>query len=194
MLIHLDAMEEDKNILLDLNLTPIDQELELELQKKAEQEEETEQEVTFAINSRRDERYFAFYLLYALDRSDYVTPLEDVIKTFESGFELQNARQSFAIDLVEGVISHKQELDDKLKPHLKNWDLERLGCCTRLILWLALWEMHRPDAVKSIVINEAVELAKAFAEKDAYRFVNGILDEIAKAAGIETEYPEACNI
>ncbi len=173
-------MEDDIKNPQDLNLTPVDKELELELLKKA-QAEDTDQEFEFKINSRRDERYFAFYLLYALDRSDYASSIDDVVKTFENGFDLQLAKRSFAIDLVKGVVAHRQELDEKLKPHLKNWELERLGCCTRLILWLALWEMQQPDVINSIVINEAVELAKTFAEKDAYRFVNGILDEIAKA-------------
>ncbi len=172
-------MKDEKN-LQDLDLTPVDQELELELLKKQEDGEEKEPE--FRLNSRRDERQLALYLLYALDRAEYSIALDDAIKTFEKGFDIEIPRESFAIALAEGILAKRDELDERLTPFLKNWRLERLGCCTRLILHIALWELQLPDAIPSIIINEAVELAKTFAEKDAYRFVNGILDEIAKSS------------
>lgn len=171
----------------ELDLTPIDQELDLELLKKNEEIEE-EPEKQFKLNSRRDERRLALYLLYALDRSDYTFSLEDVVKVFEKEFEINIISASFALSIVQGVIQKRAQLDEFLEPFLKNWRLERLGCCTRLILHIALWELLQPGAVNSIVINEAVELAKMFAEKDAYRFINGILDEIAKRLSEKQEF------
>ena len=82
--------------------------------------------------------------------------------------------------MAKGSVEMREELDSQIKPLLKNWKFERLGCCTRLILRLALWELKQPDSIPSIVINEAIELAKAFAEKDAYKFINGLLDEASK--------------
>lgn len=162
----------------DLDLTPIDQELELELLKKNELEEE--HEFRFRPGSRRDERQLALYLLYALDRAEYSISLSEAARAFEKGFEIIIPDNSYALTLTQGVLDSGQELDASLTPFLKNWRLERLGCCTRLILHLALWELRKPDAISSIIINEAIELAKMFAEKDAYRFVNGILDEVSK--------------
>lgn len=130
--------------------------------------------------SRRDERFVAFHLIYALDRLDYTIHLNALIQDFKDGFNLDVEPESFAYQLADGVIDHRAELDERVKPFLKNWKLERLGCCTRLILRMALWELSQPDAIISIVINEAVELAKAFAEKDSYKFINGILDEMCK--------------
>ena len=52
---------------------------------------------------------------------------------------------------------------------------------------MALWELQQPKAIASIVINEAVELAKIFAEKDAYKFVNGILDQYCKQNDLFSE-------
>lgn len=164
----------------DLDLTPIDQELELELLKKNEESEQQDEELTFSLNTRRDERHLALYLLYALDRSEYTIDLGDIVHAFEQGFDITIPSNSFTLMLVRNVLENRDELDEYLTPFLKNWRLERLGCCTRLILRLALWELRQPDAISSISINEAIELAKMFAEKDAYRFVNGILDEIAK--------------
>jgi transcription antitermination factor NusB len=119
-------------------------------------------------------------LLYAIDRSEYTIGLKEAIKNFEQGFEVVIPHTSFALKAVEGALEKRLEFDEQLKPHLKNWQLERLGCCTRLILYLALWELAQSGSLSSIVINEAVEMAKTFAEKDAYRFINGILDEIFK--------------
>jgi len=174
-------MDDEKKIVHDheLDLTPVDQELNLEFIRKAEQED-AEQEFEFKLNSRRDERHLAFYLLYAIDRSDYSMTLDEAIPAFEKGFDITVPKKSLAITLVQGVLENRDELDRQLTPFLKNWRLERLGCCTRLILHLALWELSQHDTISSVVINEAIELAKAFAEKDAYRFINGILDEIAK--------------
>lgn len=177
----------------ELNLTPIDQELDLELLQKAEADDTNDNDsdtVEFKLNSRRDERQLALYLLYALDRCDYSIPLETVTKTFEQGFDINIQAKSFALNMVQGVTDKRESLDEYLKPFLKSWPLERLGCCTRLILYLALWELQEKSAASSIVINEAVELAKTFAEKDAYRFINGILDEISKKMAGTTEEPQ----
>ena len=78
------------------------------------------------------------------------------------------------------IVEHRQELDTLLKPLLLNWRLERIGLCTKLILRSAVWELRQQETAANIVINEAIELAKCFAEKDAYKFVNGILDEAVK--------------
>ncbi len=137
------------------------------------------------IYSRRDIRTLAFHLLYAADRFDYSAPLDQIVDSFCTGFELDIPPDSLAIQMAKGVLEKKDELDALVEPLLKNWKMERLGCCTLLILRLALWELTQPDAIPSIVINEAVELAKSFAEKDAYKFVNGILDEIRKQLKLE---------
>ena len=165
----------------EVNITPIDQELDTEkdLAQQA-QEEQEEVELKIKVSSRRDERHLAFYLLYAVDRSDYSVTLSEAMDTFEEGFECPIPRTSSLLKLVEQVIEKREAFDQQLTPHLKNWRLERLGCCTKLILHLAMAELEREGAIPSIVINEAVELAKEFAEKDAYKFINGVLDEMVK--------------
>jgi len=170
------------------DFTPIDTELDLELLPKIESEN-GDADPEFKLQTRRDERQLALCLLYALDRAEYSLTPEDIVKRFEQGFDISVPRRSFAVSLFKGVNDGVQALDEQLKPFLKNWRLERLGCCTHLILRMAMWELQQPDAIGSIIINEAVELAKTFAEKDAYRFVNGILDEIAKSlvAAVEEE-------
>ena len=82
--------------------------------------------------------------------------------------------------MTKAILDQRDELDVELIPFLKKWRLDRLGTCTRLILWMGMWELKDTKTPATIVINEAVELAKSFSEKDAHRFVNGILDQYAK--------------
>lgn len=135
--------------------------------------------------SQRDLRALAFSFIYAVDRHDYVIRLEDIVTSYKDKFELEIGNDSYAITLARGVIDQREELDETIKPLLKNWKFERLGCCTRLILRLALWELIQAQALPSVIINEAIELSKAFAEKDAYKFVNGILDEFSKVKSLK---------
>ena len=148
---------------------------------------ESEEEVVSKENqplrpvSLSDSLSLAFHFLYAVDRSDYTTSLETVVDAFRIGFDIDIADDSYAYTLAQGAIEQREELDKKIIPLLKNWSFDRLGCCTRLILRLALWELDQKDAIPNVIINEAIELAKCFAEKDAYKFVNGVLDKISKA-------------
>ena len=137
-------------------------------------------EKTIKIESLHATRTMAFYLLYAANRQDYTIPLEDLIQIFREGFNLEYSDDLFEIEISHGVLEHKNELDEYIKPLLQNWNFNRLGCCTKIILRMAIWELKYKKTLHQIVIDEAIELAKDFAEKDAYKFINGILDEIYK--------------
>ncbi|MDQ5940965.1 MAG: transcription antitermination protein NusB [Candidatus Dependentiae bacterium] len=128
--------------------------------------------------TRRQLRALAFHYIYAVDRSDYQEDLADVSARFLEGFSLKPSDNEFSFKLAQGVIDNRVRYGKVIEPLLEHWRFDRLGCCTQLVLYMALWEFEQPEAVASIVINEAVELAKAFAERDAYRLVNGILDQV----------------
>lgn len=130
--------------------------------------------------SRRDIRSIIFHLLYALESLDYGSSVQSVAIGFNNEYDACIPLEGEIIDTVSAVVDKRLELDEYVLPFLSNWRLERLGCCTRLIMRLALWEMLYTSTPPTIVINEAIELAKCFSEKDAYKFVNGILDEVAK--------------
>jgi len=130
--------------------------------------------------SRRDVRSLIFHLLYAMDAYEYNVSLETAIDDFNRGFDLEIPMDSEVAHITQAVIDEREALDELVKPLLINWRFERIGLCTKLILRLALWELLNTDTPASIVINEAIELAKCFSETDAYKFVNGILDEVVK--------------
>lgn len=128
--------------------------------------------------TRRQLRALAFHYIYALDRADYQESVADVAQGFVDNFGINPGEHEFALALAQGVVDNHERYAVLIKPFLEHWRFDRLGCCTRLVLYMAIWEFEQPDAIASIVINEAVELAKAFAEKDAYRFINGVLDQL----------------
>lgn len=105
---------------------------------------------------------------------DYVTT--DVLT--EDGPELnEQERNAYCTYLVETTTSHRDELDDIIRSFAKGWDIGRMNRTDRNILRLALCELVYPKETlaPSIVLNEAVILAKEFSGDKSARFVNGIL-------------------
>jgi transcription antitermination protein NusB len=85
----------------------------------------------------------------------------------------------FAEPLIRGTLEHRDELDEIIKKHAKNWELHRIAAVDRNILRLAMYEMlHREDIPPVVSINEAVDIAKKFSTQDSGKFVNGILDKV----------------
>lgn len=130
--------------------------------------------------SQREKRALIFHILYAAEASDYQESLQASIDNINRGFEFDMPLDAPELAISESIINQRADLDAKYIPFLSNWRLERIGLCTKLILRYAIWEIYNTDTEHKIVINEAVELAKCFAEKDAYKFINGILDEVVK--------------
>jgi len=85
----------------------------------------------------------------------------------------------FADPLIRGTLERRNEIDEQIKSHAKNWDLHRMAVVDRNVLRLAIYEMlHREDIPPVVSINEAVDIAKKFSTQDSGKFVNGILDKI----------------
>jgi N utilization substance protein B len=85
----------------------------------------------------------------------------------------------FAEPLIRGTLQHRNEIDEIIKQHVKNWDFNRIAAVDRNILRLAIFEMlHREDIPPVVSINEAVDIAKKFSTQDSGKFVNGVLDKV----------------
>lgn len=82
-------------------------------------------------------------------------------------------------DLLEGAVAAAAELEREIEPCLDR-ELKRLSPVERGILLLAGYELvHHPEVPFRVIVNEAVELAKAYGGTGGYRFVNGVLDKLA---------------
>lgn len=131
------------------------------------------------IQSRRKFRSLLFHILYAVDALDYETTASEVAEKLNNTYDTDIPLNGDMVNCVTEIAARRQELDQTLIPFLENWRFERIGKCTLLVLRYAIWELLYTKTPHNIVINEAIELAKCFSEKDAYKFVNGILDKIS---------------
>jgi len=93
----------------------------------------------------------------------------------------------FIEELVRGVAQHETELDDKLRPLAPEWPIEQIARMDRVVLRMGLYELeYGTDVPPKVVINEAVELAKAFGGENSSKFVNGVLGTALKQKTGET--------
>jgi len=89
--------------------------------------------------------------------------------------------RDFAQPLIEGMVAHLPEIDERIQRYCENYELRRISAVDRNVLRLAIYEMlYRDDIPPVVSINEAIELAKTFGGAESGRFVNGILDRVRK--------------
>jgi N utilization substance protein B len=102
--------------------------------------------------------------------------IEDVM--IENDIVGSTSEEMFVREICRLAIMDKDEHIAAVNAKLKDWDFVRLGYVEQAILLLALAEYELRDVERAVVINEAVELAKEFGDTDAYKLVNGVLDQL----------------
>lgn len=127
--------------------------------------------------SLRDQKSLIFHLLYAMESFDYDSSLESIIDNFNKNYNLEISNDSELFLETKSIIEQREDIDAKIRPLLDNWNFNRLGTATKLIIRQGVWELLYTKTNHALIMNEAIELAKSFAEKDAYKFINGILDQ-----------------
>ena len=128
--------------------------------------------------TRHHARMAVVSLLYAFDLGNGNTA-EHTDEILEEK-KIRNKQRDFALDLYEGVMKNLPTCDEQIITHLKEWDFERLGSIERATLRLATYEILFGSLDSAVVINEAVEITKAFGTEQSPKFINGVLDAIAK--------------
>jgi transcription antitermination protein NusB len=99
---------------------------------------------------------------------------------------LADEHQAFANALVRGTVQRLDEIDRLLGARTQNWRVERMAVLDRLVLRLATCELlTEPATPAKVVINEALELARAYSGEEAVAFVNGLLDGVRQELGRE---------
>jgi len=129
-------------------------------------------------NPRRKARVAALQALFESDISHH-----DPMPTLERLCEeeaLTEGQAAFARELVEGVITHRESIDDVIRQAAPQWPVEQLSAVDRNILRLAIREilMNNGAPIRA-AINEAVELAKSFGSDSSAKFVNGVLGSVS---------------
>lgn len=86
----------------------------------------------------------------------------------------------FVLSTLRNVVQQQPLIDEILQKYAENWAFERIAKVDLAILRLAVYELKFAGTPPPVVINEAIELAKEYASDDSKRFINGMLDRIAK--------------
>ncbi|OYY57388.1 MAG: N utilization substance protein B [Sulfurovum sp. 28-43-6] len=128
--------------------------------------------------TRHQARTAVVGLLYAYDFGNQnIAKFQDEI--LEEG-KIRNKQKEFSESLFEGCIENLELIDVEIKKHMKEWDYEGIGKVEKAIMRLGAYEILVVKTDRAIIINEAVELAKALADEKSPQFINGVLDAIGK--------------
>lgn len=102
--------------------------------------------------------------------------LDDVLKRNISRYSETIEDQDFIQKLVHGVTGKEEELDAALQPLAPEWPIDQIARMDRIVLRIGLYELKYEQGIPpKVVINEAVELAKAFGGDNSSKFINGVL-------------------
>jgi N utilization substance protein B len=141
-------------------------------------EEESPDEVTAGWSRRRRNRSVAIQFLYSweLNRPD---DLSDALVEFFVDRDLDRDKFVFAEELIHGATGKMEEIDQVISEVAENWKFDRIAKIDLTLLRLGIHEMlHRPDVPPVVVINEIIDLGKAYSERKSKRFLNGVLDRV----------------
>ncbi len=141
--------------------------------------------------TRRKARHFGMQALYQWQMTG--TDLNSIEAEFRTDNDLTHTDTEYFHELVHEVPSKVAELDATFEPYLQDRSLQELDAITSSLLRLATYEfMYRIDVPYKVVINESVSLAKKFGATDSYKFINGVLDNVAvKVRAVEVNADRA---
>ena len=126
---------------------------------------------------RRESRINALRSLYLMDVCGMT--VEESMESILNGVRMQPEVRDFTELLAKGTASNIKKIDDIISQSAKNWAIDRMPSIDRNILRMGAFElMHMKDTPVSVVINEAIEIAKHYSSPASGKFVNGILDKI----------------
>lgn len=111
----------------------------------------------------------------------------DLMKTNKLDCNIDNimkdnveVENDFIKDIVYGVITYKDELDNLANSKMIDWKIDRIDKTGAAILRLALYELKYTDTPSVVVINEAIELAKKYSDEQIRKMINAVLDKVVK--------------
>jgi len=131
------------------------------------------------MGTRRKARECALQMLFAADvgktpggvlTSDYWNELGEAV--------IDEKTQEFANNLTLGTLREIKNIDERIKTRAEHWRIERMAIVDRNVLRLAVYEFLYEETPHTVIINEALEIARRFSTFEATQFINGILDAI----------------
>ncbi|MGI5868072.1 MAG: transcription antitermination factor NusB [Kiritimatiellia bacterium] len=156
------------------------------------------------MSTRREAREWAVQILFQLDLNpNSETSAEEIFREFWNGqLRLREDDEpapippepirKFTESLVMGVLENREAIDKLISSCVKNWNIQRIGGIERNVLRMGIFELAfaKEKTPQAVVINESVDISKFFGTRESGRFVNGVLDSIAKNLAREAAKPQ----
>ena len=133
------------------------------------------------MGTRRKARISALQMLFQFDVAR--PRVDELISTYwsELGDEIGDDAREYSNKLAVGTIQNIAQIDQLIKGRAEHWRISRMAVVDRNIIRLAVYEfVHEQDTPRTVVINEALEIARRFSTFEATQFINGILDAIKR--------------
>jgi len=131
------------------------------------------------MGTRRRARECALQLLYMWEFQHTLEHPGIAVFWQDRAEQDDEATRAFATSLMEGVVSHLEEVDELIRKASLNWRIDRMATVDRNVLRIATFELlYVSETPLKVVLNEAIELSKRFGSEDSSAFVNGVLDKI----------------
>ncbi len=127
--------------------------------------------------TRSELREKCMVILYQWDLFRNKKDLNDVEKIMENNMDIEN---DFVKDIVYGVTTHVEEIDELANKYMKDWQIDRLDKTGAAILRMGIFELKYTDTPEIVVINEAILLAKKYSDENVRKIINAVLDKIIK--------------
>jgi N utilization substance protein B len=138
------------------------------------------------VGARHSGREAALQMLFQMESAE--TSAEQTIALFWRNFEGDPEGRPYAEAAVRGVETDLAEVDAQITTASTHWRLERMAKVDRNVLRLGTWELlRRTDVPRAVILDEAVELAKAYGTEESSAFVNGVLNRVAENLGRKDE-------
>ena len=99
----------------------------------------------------------------------------DVDKVIKSVIDIDN---EFVKDIVYGVLTYKNDIDNLVNKYMSDWTIDRLGNTDIAIMRIGVFELLYTETPDIVAINEAIELAKKYSDDSVRKMINGVLDKI----------------
>ena len=140
---------------------------------------------------RRKSRELALQFFYGHDLQERLSAQESLsheVEAFYTCFQSEEKAHPYAEELINGICARQEEVDKVLADSSHHWRIERMALVDRNILRIAAYEiLYSNDVPATVAINEALEIAKRYAEPESISFINGILDNLQGKKTIGSE-------
>jgi len=135
------------------------------------------------MGARRKGRELAVQALYQIDARGGSSA--EMLRLFWEQADAGARAKEFAATLVAGVDEQRERIDTLIAEASEHWRFERLSAVDLNVLRVATYELLERAAPTSVVLDEAIEIARRFGTGESAVFVNGVLDHIATQLGVK---------